>query len=152
MTYELSVQVIAMGSRPFNASMQAVGGTKGGPVITLSSYQKLWPALGPVKLPEGINVTTFAEADPPLTSMPTDDWTINSTNAYPDNNLGTPMQFHYEAANYKLFYTRDLLTNMTSLWSAVADMKWNGARCVKGSTTNNDSTMGYSEKVLSGFA
>ncbi|KAK2037452.1 peptidase S41 family protein [Colletotrichum somersetense] len=157
MTRELGVQVVAMGGRPINAPMQAVGGTKGGPVIALGSYQKLWPALGPVKPPEGIDVTPFAEADPPLAGMPTDGWTVNSANVYPDDNLGTPVQFRYEAANCKLFYTWDTLTNMTSLWSAVADVKWNGARCVKGSTTNDDGTMGtstpgYSEKVLSGFA
>ncbi|GJC80556.1 peptidase S41 family protein ustP [Colletotrichum liriopes] len=82
--------------------------------------------------------------------MPTDD-------VYPNNDLSTPVQFHYKAANCKLFYTWDTLTNMTSLWSAVADVKWNRAKCVKGSTTNDDGTMGtstqgYSEKVLSGFA
>ncbi|KAJ0372143.1 hypothetical protein COL26b_009301 [Colletotrichum chrysophilum] len=157
MTRELGVQVVAMGGRPIDAPMQAVGGTKGGPVIALGSYQKLWPALGPVKPPEGIEVTPFAEADPPLAGMPTDGWTVNSANVYPNDDLGAPLQFHYEAANCKLFYTWDTLTNMTSLWSAVADVKWNGAKCVKGSTANDDGTMdtstpGYSEKVLSGFA
>ncbi|KAF4940843.1 Peptidase S41 family protein ustP [Colletotrichum fructicola] len=156
-TRELGVQVVAMGGRPIDAPMQAVGGTKGGPVIALGSYQKLWPALGPVKPPEGIEVTPFAEADPPLAGMPTDGWTVNSANVYPNDDLGAPLQFHYEAANCKLFYTWDTLTNMTSLWSAVADVKWNGAKCVKGSTANDDGTMdtstpGYSEKVLSGFA
>lgn len=157
MSRELGVQVVAMGGRPIDAPMQAVGGTKGGPVIALGSYQKLWPALGPVKPPEGIEVTPFAEADPPLAGMPTDGWTVNSANVYPNDDLGAPLQFHYEAANCKLFYTWDTLTNMTSLWSAVADVKWNGAKCVKGSTANDDGTMdtstpGYSEKVLSGFA
>ncbi|KAH9240739.1 hypothetical protein K456DRAFT_1717521 [Colletotrichum gloeosporioides 23] len=157
MSRELGVQVVAMGGRPIDAPMQAVGGTKGGPVIALGSYQKLWPALGPVKPPEGIEVTPFAEADPPLAGMPTDGWTVNSANVYPNDDLGAPLQFHYEAANCKLFYTWDTLTNMTSLWSAVADVKWNGAKCVKGSTANDDgamdtSTPGYSDKVLSGFA
>ncbi|KAK1564003.1 uncharacterized protein LY79DRAFT_573799 [Colletotrichum navitas] len=46
---------------------------------------------------------------------------------------------------------------MTSLWSAVADVNWNRARCVKGLTTQDDGTMGtstpaYSKKVLLGFA
>ncbi|GKT97697.1 peptidase S41 family protein [Colletotrichum tofieldiae] len=157
MTRELGFQVVTMGGRPLYAPMQAVGGTNGGPVIALGSYQKLWPALGPVKPPEGIDVAPFAEADPPLAGMPIDGWTVNSANVYPDDDLGTPAQFHSEAANCKLFYTWDTLTNMTSLWSAVADVKWNGARCVKGSTTNDDGTKGtsapgYSEKVLSGFA
>ncbi|KAL3303669.1 peptidase s41 family protein [Colletotrichum asianum] len=97
--------VVAMGGRPIDAPMQAVGGTKGGPVIALGSYQKLWPALGPVKPPEGIEVTPFAETDPPIAGMPTDGWTVNSANVYPNDDLGAPLQFHYEAANCKLFYT-----------------------------------------------
>ncbi|TDZ33341.1 Peptidase S41 family protein ustP [Colletotrichum trifolii] len=157
MTRELGIQVVAMGGRPIDAPMQAVGGTKGGPVVALDSYQKLWPALGPVEPPEGIDVAPFAEAEPPLAGVPTDFWTVNSANVYLDDDLSsTPVQFHYEAANCKLFYTWDTLTNMTNLWSVVADVKWNGARCVRGSTTNDDDTMGtstpsYSEEVLSGF-
>ncbi|KAF6783106.1 peptidase S41 family protein [Colletotrichum sojae] len=143
MTRELGVQVIAMGGRPIKAPMQAVGGTKGGPVIALGSYQKLWPALGPVKPPQDIDITPFAEADPPLAGLPTDGWTVNSANVYGDDDLATPAQFRYEAAN-------------CNLWSAVAAVKWNRARCVKGSTISNDGTMGtstpgYSEKVLPGF-
>ncbi|KAJ0337930.1 hypothetical protein COL922a_006154, partial [Colletotrichum nupharicola] len=104
MSRELGVQVVAMGGPPIDAPMQAVGGTKGGPVIALGSYQKLWPAPGPVKPPEGVEVTPFAEADPPLAGMPTDGWTVNFANVYPNDDLGAPLQFQYEAANCKLFY------------------------------------------------
>ncbi|OHW89642.1 peptidase S41 family protein [Colletotrichum incanum] len=156
MTRELGIQVVAMGGRPIDAPMQAVGGTKGGPVITLKPYQLLYPALGTfVSPPEDVDMTPFAEPEPPLAGTPTETWTINSANIYLDDDLdGTPVQFRYEAANCKLYYTWDTLTNMTNLWAAVADVKWNGGKCVSGSTTNDNDTMGsstpeYSDKVVS---
>ncbi|KAK1982949.1 peptidase S41 family protein [Colletotrichum cereale] len=159
MTRELGVQVLAVGGRPLDAPMQAVGGTKGGPVIALRPYQRLYPALGYLVAPPpaDVDVTPFAEPDPPLSGPPTDTWTVNSANIYPDDDLeGTPVQFRYEAANCKLYYTWDTLTNMTSLWAAVADVKWNGGKCVPGSTANDDDTMGtstpgYSDKIVSSF-
>ncbi|WQF75238.1 Putative Tail specific protease, ClpP/crotonase-like domain superfamily [Colletotrichum destructivum] len=158
MTRELGIQVIAMGGRPIDAPMQAVGGTKGGPVLSLNLYQLLYPTLGAFATPpDDVDLTPFAQQDPPLAGSPTATWTINSANVYLDDDLdGTPVQFRYEAANCKLYYTWDTLTNMTSLWAAVAGVKWNGGRCVAGSTTNDDGTMGsstvgYSDKVVSGF-
>ncbi|GJC96021.1 peptidase S41 family protein [Colletotrichum higginsianum] len=154
MTRELGIQVVAMGGRPIDAPMQAVGGTKGGPVLSLNLYQLLYPTLGAFATPpDDVDLTPFAQRDPPLAGSPTATWTINSANVYLDDDLdGTPVQFRYEAANCKLYYTWDTLTNMTSLWAAVAGVKWNGGRCVAGSTTNDDGTMGsstvgYSDKV-----
>ncbi|KAK1524624.1 peptidase S41 family protein [Colletotrichum paranaense] len=157
MTRELGIQVVAMGGRPIDAPMQAVGGSKGGPVISLGPYQTIYPALGAfAKPPEGIDMTPFADPNPPLAGLPTDTWTVNSANIYLDDDLnGVPMQFIYEAANCKLYYTWETLTNMTSLWTAVAMVKWNGAKCVPGSTTNDDYTIGsvpgYTNKVVSSF-
>ncbi|KAJ3941435.1 uncharacterized protein N0V96_008142 [Colletotrichum fioriniae] len=93
---------------------------------------------------------------PPLAGLPTDTWTVNSANIYLDDDLdGVPVQFRYEAANCKLYYTWQTLTNMTNLWTAVANVKWNGAKCVPGSTTNDGDTMGgvpeYTDKVVSNF-
>ncbi|EXF84190.1 hypothetical protein CFIO01_09309 [Colletotrichum fioriniae PJ7] len=101
-------------------------------------------------------MTPFAEPNPPLAGLPTDTWTVNSANIYLDDDLdGVPVQFRYEAANCKLYYTWQTLTNMTNLWTAVANVKWNGAKCVPGSTTNDDDTIGavpgYTDKVVSNF-
>ncbi|KAK2001151.1 peptidase S41 family protein [Colletotrichum falcatum] len=158
MARELGVQVVAAGGRPLDTPMQGVGGTKGGPVITLRPYQRLLAALGAlVAPPAGVDLTPFERADPPLAGAPTDAWSVNSANVYPDDDAGgTPAQFRYEAANCKLYYTWETLTNMTGLWSAVAGVKWDGAKCVPGSTTNEDGTMGasapgYSDRVVSNF-
>ncbi|KAK1585862.1 peptidase S41 family protein [Colletotrichum navitas] len=158
MMRELGVQVLAVGGRPLDAPMQGIGGTKGGPVIALQPYQRLYSTLEAfVEPPSDVDLTPFAQPYPPLAGTSTNAWTVNSANIYLDDDLdGTPVQFRYEAANCKLYYTWDTLTNMTSLWSAVADVKWNGGKCVPGSTTNKDGTMGtsrpgYSDKVVSNF-
>ncbi|KAF6790681.1 peptidase S41 family protein [Colletotrichum sojae] len=158
MARELGVQVVAMGGRPIDAPMQAIGGTKGGPVVQLGPYQSIWPFLtGLTVPPEEIDMTPFVDPNPPLAGPPTSSWAVNSANVYLDDDLdGTPVQFRYEAANCKLYYTWDTLRNMTRLWEAVSRVKWDGARCVKGSTTNEDGTMGnstvgYSDKVVSSF-
>ncbi|TDZ29030.1 Peptidase S41 family protein ustP [Colletotrichum spinosum] len=158
MARELGVQTVALGGRPIEAPMQAIGGTKGGPVITLYPYQLIYPALEALAVPPGdVDVTPFADPTPPLAGPSTESWAVNSANVYLDDDLdGTPVQFRYEAANCKLFFTWETLTDFTKLWEAVVNVKWNGAKCVKGSTTNADGTMGsttpaYSDKVVSSF-
>jgi hypothetical protein len=70
----------------------------------------------------------------------------------PGDPLGSvPLQFRYEAANCRLFYTWDMARDITAVWKAAAGVAWEGAKCVPGSTTNADGTMGsvpeYSKKV-----
>ncbi|OLN83741.1 hypothetical protein CCHL11_08739 [Colletotrichum chlorophyti] len=160
MTRELGISVVAMGGRPIDAPMQAIGGTKGGPVASLYAYQIGLLGFRDISnVPDDVDLTPFVERQPPLLlGRDTISWTVNSANVYLDDDAdGIPVQFRYEAANCKLYYTWDTLTDMTSLWTAVADVKWNGGRCVAGSTTNDDATMGsstvgYSEEVMSNFA
>ncbi|KAL0931309.1 peptidase S41 family protein [Colletotrichum truncatum] len=158
MTRELGIQVVAVGGRPLEAPMQAIGGTKGGPVLSLSPYQRLYPALSAFATPpDNIDLTPFENPNPPLAGPPTSSWAINSANIYLDDDLeGTPVQFRYEAAHCKVYYTWDTLTDLRRLWETVANVKWNGGKCVKGSTTNDDGTIGksapgYSDKVVSNF-
>ncbi|KAF9877894.1 peptidase s41 family protein [Colletotrichum karsti] len=160
MTRELGVQAVAMGGRPLPAPMQAVGGTKGGPVIALGPYQSVYPVLGALARPPpgDVDVTPFADDVPPLAGPPTSSWVVNSANVYLDDDLeGAPVQFRYEAANCKLFYTWETVTDLRRLWEAVAGVKWRGGRCVEGSTAGGEGggmgeeAPGFSEEVVSGF-
>ncbi|KAL2760948.1 hypothetical protein ACRALDRAFT_1078543 [Sodiomyces alcalophilus JCM 7366] len=154
----LGVQVIAMGGRPIEAPMQAIGGTKGGPVIGMREPTFVYDVLSDmVEPPADLDATPFEMGWPPLAGPHPESVVINSANVHLDEEgLGTPAQFVYEAANCKLFYTWETLSNMTALWAAAADVKWNGAPCVKGSTTNDDDTMGddvlpFTQDVVSKF-
>lgn len=46
----------------------------------------------------------------------------------------TPLQFVYEAANCRLFYTAAQIENQALVWKAAYNSYWNGAPCVSGST------------------
>jgi hypothetical protein len=49
---------------------------------------------------------------------------------------GTPLEFMYEAADCRMFFTAAMVTDVTELWKGVADRMFkNGTdMCVKGST------------------
>jgi len=53
-----------------------------------------------------------------------------------------PYQFLYEAANCKLFFTWEMARDVTAIWKAAASVAWGRGKCVKGSTTTSDGTLG----------
>ncbi len=92
------------------------------------------------------NLTTLpaglpSREDPPLVSN-ADYGSFNMRNAYAVDRPDMPLQFVYEAANCRRFYTSDTLADMTTLWGSLADVAWHGAKCVSGSTVNADDTIG----------
>ena len=67
---------------------------------------------------------------------------VNLRNAVRDSDTTqTPLQFVYEPANCRLFYTVDDVYDMTALWTRVYNTTWGGAPCVSGSTTSSDGTI-----------
>jgi hypothetical protein len=64
----------------------------------------------------------------------------------------TPLQFIYEAANCRLFFIEDDLYDISGLWQRVADVAWNGGKCVSGSTVNSDNTIGAGAYDTVGFS
>jgi hypothetical protein len=157
MSRVLGIRTVAMGGRPIEAPMQAIGGTKGGPVVSLDTAQGVFQEINlREEHPDSLDAGTFYSYSP-LAGPPPSTFVINTANVHlHDDNDGTPVQFLYEAANCKLFYTWETLTNMTLLWSAVANVEWNGAPCVAGSTANDDNTISddvvpFSQSVVSNF-
>ncbi|KAK0381097.1 peptidase S41 family protein [Colletotrichum limetticola] len=159
---EQGVRTIALGGRPSEAPMQAIGGVEGSEVLDWPSLQAAIMQVASDAI--AANETDILEAafdvlpdlgDPPL--LPTlakSGGSFNYRNAYarkrPD---GFPEQFIYEAANCRLFYTSDMLTNITEIWTRSADSAWNKAKCVAGSTISDDGIISndilpYSDKVI----
>jgi len=149
------VRTVALGGRPLNLPMQAFGGTKGTEVHTFEDIQVeiVAPALevaGPFP-PEMQSLLPSLEP-PPLNLMHA---AINTRSTYQKDNGGEgdlPLQFVYEAANCKLFYTFEMTMTATAIWERVADIAWHGGKCVPGSTVNEDGTIGdgtlpFDEKI-----
>jgi len=106
------VRSVAVGGRPFRTStirpMQAIGGIKGTEMITYSfsaRRQKLAPEIVPGPLP------IQAEAS------------VNYRNSYaPGEDL--PLEFVYEAADYRIMKTAEMYKNPAKIWEAARAVVW----------------------------
>ena len=60
---------------------------------------------------------------------------VNSRDGLREGDVAqTPLQFVYEAADCRIFYTPDMVIDETAVWKTVADTVWNGGdACVAGS-------------------
>ncbi|KAK4148577.1 hypothetical protein C8A00DRAFT_38847, partial [Chaetomidium leptoderma] len=160
MTHEHSVRTVALGGRPLHAPMQAAGQTRGGPINQFSSFPWDEEALLSSPPPEGLDFIPPMDFVPPLRVADQNErlgWSVADTLPLSEYNRdgeqggGVPLQFRYEAANCRLFFTWAMATDITAVWEAVAGAAWYGGKCAVGSTTNADGTMGgvpkYSKKV-----
>jgi len=158
MVHEQRVRTVALGGRPLAQPMQAVGGVKGSLVMKLQSIQSVWNTIvtkyNPT-IPANLVPGLPTNGTPPL--MPIDLTTaqVNYRNAHLEKDPnGPPTQFVYEAANCRRFNKASYLTDITTLWTDIADVAWKGGKCAPGSTPDSsgkigDAVLGWSDKVLS---
>lgn len=76
--------------------------------------------------------------------------TINLKNSIAENDPSmTPMQFVYEAADCRFWWTKEMLFNVSKIWERAADVMWNtenGSQwCVEGSISHPSSLSGDQE-------
>lgn len=138
LTREMGVRTVAMGGRPVEAPMQAIGGTKGGAPYPWGAFQSM------EELAVQIAGSEPAEVElPSPNSMPIRifDNPVNSMDIW-HNGTDVPVHFLWEAAYCRLFYTGQTLVMVEDMWKAVADVAWHGGKCAAGSTANEDGTMG----------
>lgn len=151
------VRTAALGGRPLRAPMQAVGQIRGGPAMSFAVMPPFDRALAPpgLRLPpepwtyrpplrlggsQGVDVWGMGVMFNAAEVLPYDDNKGNVSDALGQGEV--PLQFRYEAANCRLFYTWDMARDITAVWKAVARVAWRGQKCAPGSTTNSDGTMG----------
>ena len=127
MHHQAGVRTVVAGGRPEMGPMQAVGGTRGAQAYTS------------VDLDEDIDVAEILND--------------TVTNILPDRSVGNlvnfaefnikdavregesfPLQFAYEAATCRIFYTQHTVYNYINLWNYVTDAIWrNPFLCIDGS-------------------
>jgi hypothetical protein len=150
------VQAIAVGGKPEDGPMQGVAGSKGSQVYTFQQvFSEAYKAFKAVPEHEAeLNKTEMGEllyAQRPLYRSA---WTPKGIarsriNLRDTIRIGdkteTPLEFVYEASDCRLFYTSEMIRNVTSLWKKVARVQWGGERdklCVKDSTGHESSLSG----------
>jgi hypothetical protein len=145
MKTEVGVKSVVVGGLPATGPMQAVSGTKGSQVFQvgtdLPDDDKLKAAVETAVLLNltNLDTKTFPDVlslldDPPLNVDPSKTQ-VNLRNQARKTDPSIPLQFAYEAADCRIFYTAENLKNYEVLWQNAADALWgNGTLCVKGST------------------
>ena len=147
------VQSIVVGGRPQVGAMQAVGGVKGSQVFGFDDV--LYPAW---QLFESAPDSVLKQTDGTIWENFTDiAWerslksSINGRNHFRiGDNTTTPLQFVYEAADCRLWYTREMLYDPVFLWNRVAEIAFkdrsgtqmNSQYCIQDSTGQPTSISG----------
>ncbi|KAH9811694.1 Peptidase family S41 [Teratosphaeria destructans] len=144
MRQQAGVKTVALGGRPSTGIIQAVGGVKGTNDYT---YQYI---LGSVEAPfasQGLHNASYyaSTALGDYTSLPlwrTTDAVVNARDGIRHGDPSqTPLQFVYEPADCRIYYTPEMAVDQSAVWRAVADAAWGGINhCVAGSLPGSNRT------------
>ena len=129
MHHQAGVRTVVVGGQPSYGPMQAPAGNRGARSYTAGNLDEDF------KLTKNIDATTEIS----LPAREPGIWiryaSLNLRDQIREDQNAIPLQFVYEAADCRIFYTKDTYNNFTSLWSYAAEAIWTDpSKCVKGST------------------
>lgn len=145
------IKAVTVGGRPENRPIQTVTGTKGGEVIPLIQFPTYAEVMLNVSTRVGLasvkdNDATLASiANVPQIAIRVGD---ESSRAQSQDQIrkgdktATPLQFIYEAADCKIFYTADTYADPDAAWKQAWDAFQDDSKCVEGSTKHKSSISG----------
>ncbi|KAL4889444.1 hypothetical protein BDV59DRAFT_210361 [Aspergillus ambiguus] len=135
MHHEAHVRTVAVGGRPDYTPMQAPSGTRGA-----ASYDIRQMDL------DIHNALLINNATPPFLPDRRLEFFLSSASVNLRDQIRrndpskTPLQFRYEAADCRIFFTPKTWYNYTQLWNYAAEAAWhNPALCIANSTSNHTS-------------
>ncbi|KAJ5663136.1 Interphotoreceptor retinol-binding [Penicillium longicatenatum] len=137
------VRTITFGGRPTNEPMQGVGGVKGGQSLGVD-YINGYIQQANTLIRNSANTSSplltqaewkkFNESSPSLAESFAWSGNLNLRNEYDPGDDETPLQFVYEAAECRLFYTLENYLQQETIWQAAAKAMFGTFGCVNGST------------------
>lgn len=134
MHFEAGVKTIVVGGRPGSGPMQATGGTRGArfyPIDTLE--QDIWYAQRIANITQ--QVADIPERKNEIFTLSAG---LNLLDAVRKHDP-TPLQFIWEPADCRIYYSQDTIFNQTALWLYAAKAGWsNRSLCVVNSTGSPD--------------
>ena len=146
MLKQQGVRHIVFGGRPKAGPMQPLGGSKGGQYWSLATVSHYIAKAHDIAMNASragspiLNVDEMARfeeiAPPPLTKFPIridsrGGSGVNFRDEYDENDLQTPLQVVYEAADCRLFFTAENYVFLESSWVAAANAMFYGAPCIE---------------------
>ncbi|MCJ1473175.1 hypothetical protein MMC13_001826 [Lambiella insularis] len=132
MHHEAGVQTVVVGGRPNYGPMQAPAGTRGAQDYTFSPYDGDLDT--DIAFANSINATSAASFPDQSEDVLITFASLNLRDQIRRNET-IPLQFVYEAANCRIYYTLLNAYNYTALWHSAAAAIWSTpSLCVSGST------------------
>ena len=137
-----NVKTVTVGGRPQTGAMQSIAGVEGAQVFPLNEISEAAAAvitLAPKDKVEDLKnseVGVIAEGYAlKRAANPANAGAVNGKNAFMTNDASIPLQFLYQSANCRFFYTVDMLTSPVEAWKRAVDGTWNkpADTCVQGS-------------------
>lgn len=144
MIMQQNVKTVTVGGRPQKGPMQSVGGVEGAQVFELEDIQQVAAASLILATPEqkaalnGTDVGILAEGYVlDRAAIPGGAGAVNGKNAFSHTDAETPLQFQYQAANCRFFYTKEMIFGPEVTWKRAVDAAFNDPDkfCVEGSQT-----------------
>lgn len=145
------VKAVAVGGRPEEKPMQAVTGSKGGEVMPLFVFPEYAGLLLNISSPIGISTiksndaTLTKIANVPRIAVRAGDSSTrvqSQDQIRKGDNTATPLQFIYDAADCKIFYTPETYSDPDLAWKQAWDAFSDDSKCVSGSTKHKSSISG----------
>lgn len=139
MKTEAGVRQIAIGGRAQYGPMQGVGGVKGSEVLKMSQLVEFVQKGKERSSTEAFEAYWSTDEAPNLENMSQaivrGQGIVNFKNTIRrGDDLTTPLQFVYEAADCRLFYTPNMYKDASNIYTAVYEVFWGDGKCVPGST------------------
>lgn len=130
MAHQAGVKTVVVGGRPVTGPMQAISGTRGASVYSADALDNDF---------DFVNSTIGNATATSLLPSRQDSgmWTTYAGFNIRDQvreGDSTPLQFKYEAADCRIYYTLSNVYNMTQLWRDAAAAWKDSSLCIEGST------------------
>lgn len=144
----LGVKTVTAGGRPQTGPMQAIAGVEGAQVFFFNDMQADAAAVLALSTPEqqrelaGTELGELARGyalqrarDPGMAGA------VNGKNAFMASDASTPLQFLYQPANCRFYYTPQMVGDAEATWRMAVDATWtNPDLCVEGSRIAGNGT------------
>ncbi|KAF3003080.1 hypothetical protein E8E13_007703 [Curvularia kusanoi] len=142
LTKQAGVKTIAMGGRSNKNAIQAVGGVKGVNNYAFGYIQSA--AQTAIRWNPAVNESVLASYKDDLPLYRASNGAspgVNVRDGLPQNDTsGIALQFVYEEADCRLYYTPEMTVDINSLWKAAADAQWGSSgKCVGGNNSQKRS-------------
>jgi hypothetical protein len=130
MTQQAGVKTIAMGGRSNKEPIQAIGGVKGVNNFQMGYIQQ--SAQYAIRYDGSLNSSILREdyySD--IVFSRATGYSVNVRDGVRQNDTsGFALQFLYEEADCRLYFTPEMTVDITALWRAAADAQWGNGKCV----------------------